>query len=439
MRKEILRLAIPNILSNISVPLLGIVDLALMGHLESEVHINAIAIGGVIFSFIYMSFGFLRMGTTGFTAQAYGKKDEKESILIFSRSLLLAFSIAFILLVSQELIIYVGIQALSPSMDVSFFAKQYYSIRIFAAPATLGLYAITGWFIGRQNTKVPLFLALLINLANLGFNLLFIMAFDMKSDGVAYGTLIAQYLGFFAGLAIIIKKYRGIFKLWSKKEMLKAESIKAYFHVNKDIFIRTIILISSLSFFTAASARISDNILAINTILFQFFLFFSYFIDGFANAAEALVGKYIGHGKMKDVKKAIHLLMRWGLYLSIPFSLLFFFFGSQLMYLLTDIPHLITDAQPYFIWIGIIPILSFMAFIFDGIYIGATQAKAMRNSMFIASILIYLPLYYLLREPLGNHGLWIAFIAFLAARGLLLFAWTKKYIYQTNSIKQNTL
>ena len=429
MRKQILRLALPNILSNISVPLLGIVDLALMGHLESEVHINAIAIGGVIFSFIYMSFGFLRMGTTGFAAQAYGKKDEKESILVFSRSLLLAFSIAFLLLLSQELIITIGMQLLQSSPEVSLYAQQYYSIRIFAAPATLGLYAITGWFIGRQDTKTPLFLALLINFANLGFNLLFIKVFDMKSEGVAWGTLIAQYLGFLSGLLIIVIRHKAIFRLWSFKKMLYRPALKAYFKVNQDIFIRTLLLISSLSFFTAASARISDNILAINTILFQFFLFFSYFIDGFANAAEALVGKYIGKGKSKEVKVVVNQLLKWGFYLSIPFSVLFFFFGKNLMYILTDIPHLIEEAQPYFIWIGLIPILSFAAFIYDGIYVGATQAKAMRNSMFIASVLIYIPLYYLLRVPFGNHGLWIAFLAFLAARGILLYSWSKKYIY----------
>jgi len=430
MRKQILRLALPNILSNISVPLLGIVDLALMGHLESEVHINAIAIGGVIFSFIYMSFGFLRMGTTGFAAQAYGKKDEKESILVFSRSLLLAFSIAFLLLLSQELIITIGMQLLQSSPEVSLYAQQYYSIRIFAAPATLGLYAITGWFIGRQDTKTPLFLALLINFANLGFNLLFIKVFDMKSEGVAWGTLIAQYLGFLSGLLIIVIRHKAIFRLWSFKKMLYRPALKAYFKVNQDIFIRTLLLISSLSFFTAASARMSDNILAINTILFQFFLFFSYFIDGFANAAEALVGKYIGKGKSKEVKAVVNQLLKWGFYLSIPFSVLFFFFGKNLMYILTDIPHLIDEAQPYFIWIGLIPVLSFAAFIYDGIYVGATQAKAMRNSMFIASLLIYVPLYYLLREPFGNHGLWIAFLAFLAVRGVLLFVWTKKYIYK---------
>lgn len=430
MRKQILRLAVPNILSNISVPLLGIVDLALMGHLGSEVHINAIAIGGVIFSFIYMSFGFLRMGTTGFTAQAFGQKNEKESILIFSRSLLLAFSIAIMLLLFQELIISFGLRLLQSSSDVSFYAKQYYGIRIFAAPATLGLYAITGWFIGRQDTKIPLFLALLINFSNIGFSLLFIKVFGMKSDGVAWGTLLAQYLGFAGGLLIILARHRALFYLWRLKEMLYKSALKAYFHVNQDIFIRTLLLISSLSFFTAASARISDNILAINTLLFQFFLFFSYFIDGFANAAEALVGKYIGIGKKKEIKTVVNQLLRWGFFISIPFSLLFFLFGESLMYVLTDIPHLIAQAKPYFIWVSLIPILSFAAFIYDGIYVGATQAKAMRNSMFIASVLVYLPLYYLLRIPFENHGLWIAFIAFLAARGLLLFIWTKKYIYK---------
>lgn len=430
MRKQILRLAVPNILSNISVPLLGIVDLALMGHLGSEVHINAIAIGGVIFSFIYMSFGFLRMGTTGFTAQAFGQKNEKESILIFSRSLLLAFSIAIMLLLFQELIISLGLQLLQSSTEVSFYAQQYYGIRIFAAPATLGLYAITGWFIGRQDTKTPLFLALLINFSNLGFSLLFIKVFGMKSDGVAWGTLLAQYLGFAGGLLIILARHRALFYLWRLKEMLYKSALKAYFHVNQDIFIRTLLLISSLSFFTAASARISDNILAVNTLLFQFFLFFSYFIDGFANAAEALVGKYIGIGKKKEIRTVVNQLLRWGFFISIPFSLLFFLFGESLMYVLTDIPHLIAQAKPYFIWVSLIPILSFAAFIYDGIYVGATQAKAMRNSMFIASVLVYLPLYYLLRIPFENHGLWIAFIAFLAARGLLLFIWTKKYIYK---------
>ncbi|MBN1650213.1 MAG: MATE family efflux transporter [Bacteroidales bacterium] len=428
MRKEILRLAIPNIISNISVPLLGIVDLALMGHLESELYINAIAIGGVIFSFIYLSFGFLRMGTTGFTAQAYGQNNEKESLLIFSRSLFLAFAIAALLILFKDLILYLGLQLLNSSVEVSIYASQYYNIRIFAAPATLGLYAIAGWFIGRQDTKTPLFLALLVNLANLSFNLIFIKLFHLKSDGVAWGTLLAQYLGFSTGIFLIFYQHRAKISAWNWREMLQKKALKAYFDVNLDIFIRTLILIASLSFFTSASARISDKVLAINTLLFQFFLFFSYFIDGFANAAEALVGKYIGNRNPEIVRKVIKQLLLWGAYISIPFSLVFFFFGRNIMFILTDIPHLISDSQPYFIWVGLIPILSFAAFIYDGIYIGATQAKAMRNSMFIASLIVYIPLFYLLRAPLGNHGLWIAFLAFLATRAILLSVWTKRYI-----------
>ncbi|MBN2236485.1 MAG: MATE family efflux transporter [Bacteroidales bacterium] len=428
MRKEILKLALPNILSNISVPLLGLVDLALMGHLDSEIHLNAIAIGGVIFSFIYLSFGFLRMGTTGFTAQAYGQGNEEESVLILSRSLLVSFAIALLLVLSQELILFISFQLLESSSEVLSNAKLYFSIRIYAAPATLGLYAISGWFIGRQNTKIPLLLALVINFANLGFNLLFVRVFEMKSDGVAWGTLLAQYLGFLIGLSIIALRYRSNLRLWNYSKMLDGAHLRAFFHVNRDIFIRTIVLISSLSFFTSASAKLGETVLAVNTLLFQFFLFFSYFIDGFANAAEALVGKYIGLNKPIELKRVIRKIMWWGLSISLPFSIGFFFFAEQLISILTDLPNIIQEAKAYFIWIAIVPLVSFAAFIYDGIYIGATQAKAMRNSMFFASLLGYLPLFYLLNPLLGNHGLWIAFLAFLGARGLLLWLWERKFI-----------
>jgi len=241
--------------------------------------------------------------------------------------------------------------------------------------------------------------------------------------------LLAQYLGFISGLGLIWFHQRKQFHLWSFSKMLDRASLKAYFNVNRDIFIRTLLLISSLSFFTAASAKFGDSLLAVNTLLFQFFLFFSYFIDGFANAAEALVGKHIGYGEKENVKTVIRQLLRWGFFISLPFSLAFFFGGKYFMYILTDIPKLIEQAHPYFIWVSLIPVISFAAFIYDGIYVGATQAKAMRNSMFIASIILYIPLFYLLRIPFGNHGLWMAFLIFLGARGLLLGLWTKKYIY----------
>ncbi len=432
MRNPILRLALPNILSNITVPLVGMVDLALMGHMESEIHLNAIAIGGTIFSFIYMSFGFLRMGTTGFIAQAHGSKDGQKVIHVFSRAMLVAFSIALVLIVSQIPIGMLSVYLLNAGSDINNLALEYFHIRIFAAPATLGLYAIMGWFIGRQDTKTPLFLALLINISNVGFNLLFIYVFDMQSSGVAWGTLIAQYMGFTVGLFLIFTRNRKLWKMWDWVKVIEPKELKKFFVVNRDIFIRTILLIITITFFTASSARMGGEILAVNTILFQFFLFFTYFIDGFANAAEALVGKHIGANKRHGIKILISKIFIWGFGISLPFALSYFIFGKQLMHILTNLKPIIDAAAPYFIWIGIMPILSFAAFIWDGVYVGAMAAKAMRNSMLISSLFIFFPLYFILQPIIGNHGLWIAFNAFLLSRGVMLHFLAQKYIYKNS-------
>ena len=429
MKNPILKLAIPNILSNITIPLVGIVDLALMGHMDSELHLNAIAIGGTIFSFIYMGFGFLRMGTTGFVAQAHGRNDEAELIHIFSRAIMVAFVLASFLLLFQLPIGKLAIYLLDAGTHINSLALDYFHIRIFAAPATLGIYALTGWFIGRQDTKTPLLLALIVNIGNIVLNLLFIKVFDMKSTGVAYGTLIAQYIGFSIGLLIIFKRNKHLITQWSAKRAFDMAKLKQYFSVNKDIFIRTLLLISTLSFFTASSARMGSDILAINTILFQFFLFFTYFIDGFANAAEALVGKQIGENKKSELKALVMRIFKWGMGISFPFALIYFVFAKQLMYILTDLPHIISAAEPYFIWVGILPLISFAAFIWDGVYVGAMAAKAMRNSMIISVVLVFFPLYFLLEPIWGNHGLWIAFNAFLFSRGVILHFWAQRLIY----------
>ncbi|RLD36045.1 MAG: MATE family efflux transporter [Bacteroidetes bacterium] len=429
MKNPILRLAIPNILSNITVPLVGIVDLALMGHMDSEIHLNAIAIGGTIFSFIYMSFGFLRMGTTGFIAQAHGSKDGEKLVHIFSRALLVAFSIATVLLVLQLPIGMLSVYLLNAGDEINSLALEYFHIRIFAAPATLALYAIMGWFIGRQDTKTPLFIALLININNVAFNVLFIYAFDMKSSGVAWGTVIAQYIGFTVGMFLIFKRNKELWKKWIWVKVIEGKELKKFFLVNRDIFIRTLLLIITITFFTASSARMGKEILAVNTILFQFFLFFTYFIDGFANAAEALVGKHIGENNRYGIKILITKIFTWGFIISLPFAFSYFIFGKQLMLILTNLQNIIDAAGPYIIWIGIMPILSFAAFIWDGVYVGAMAAKAMRNSMLISSLLVFFPLYFILHPILGNHGLWIAFNAFLFSRGLILHLLAKRYIY----------
>jgi MATE family multidrug resistance protein len=376
-----------------------------------------------------MSFGFLRMGTTGFIAQAHGRKDGEKLVHIFSRALLVAFSIAAALLVLQLPIGILSVYVLNAGNDINSLALEYFHIRIFAAPATLALYAIMGWFIGRQDTKTPLFIALLINISNVAFNVLFIYTFDMKSSGVAWGTLIAQYIGFTVGMFLIFKRNKELWKKWIWAKVIEGKELKKFFSVNRDIFIRTLFLIITITFFTASSARMGKEILAVNTILFQFFLFFTYFIDGFANAAEALIGKHIGENNRYGLKILITKIFTWGFVISLPFALSYFIFGKQLMLILTNLQNIIDAAGPYIIWIGIMPILSFAAFIWDGVYVGAMAAKAMRNSMLISSLLVFFPLYFILHPILGNHGLWIAFNAFLFSRGLILHLLAKRYIY----------
>jgi MATE family multidrug resistance protein len=431
VNKQILKLAIPNIISNITVPLLGLVDLALLGHLKGnvEIYIGAIALGGMIFNFIYMGFGFLRMGTSGFTAQAFGATNPKEQFLILSRALFIAVTSSLLILVLQIPIELLSFKILEGSPEVESFARQYFYIRIWAAPATISLYAITGWFIGMQNARIPMIIAIVINVLNIGFNAFFVYGMGMKSDGVALGTVIAQYSGLILAIYFYLKKYRKLNIYWSIKDSLQKTELKRFIGVNSNILIRTVLLIFALSFFTAQSAKISTTILAVNNLLFQFFLIFSFFIDGFAYAAEALVGKFIGAEKQDDLRKVIRQLFKWGLFLAIPFSLSYFIFGENLLYILTSDHSIIESCSPYLFWVALIPVISFVAFLYDGVFIGATASKPMRNGMIISTVFVFLPSYYLLEPQMGNHGLWLALILFMASRGIVLYFFSRNAIY----------
>lgn len=431
MNRKILNLAIPNIVSNITIPLLGMVDLALLGHLklDAEIYIGAIALGTMIFNFVYWGFGFLRMGTTGFAAQAYGERNFQNSILILSRAMLVALIIGFALILLQYPIAELSFMLVDGSERVESIASQYFYIRIWAAPATIGLYAFMGWFLGMQNSKIPMVLALVINIVNIIFNVLFVYGFGMKSDGVAYGTVIAQYSGFLLAVFFFYKYYRKLLKYWSYKAMMKLGAFKEFMRVNTDIMIRTLLLIFALSFFTAQSAKISDSMLAVNTLLYQYFIIFAYLLDGFAFSAEALVGKAIGAKNKPQLKKVIRLLFIWGLAISVPFSLSYLFAGSKILYILTNDKEVIAQTLPYMFWVALIPILSFAAFLWDGIYIGATASKAMRNAMIVSTLFVFIPAYYLLVGPMGNHGIWLALMIFLLSRGVALHILAKKSIY----------
>lgn len=429
MNRQILNLAIPNIISNITIPLLGMVDLAILGHLESAKYIGAIALGGLIFNFIYAIFSFLRMGTSGFTSQAYGEKNNTEMILMFGRSMFFALIGGILIILLQYPIDLISFNLLSGSDEVETLAKEYYYIRIYAAPASLGIMALSGWFIGMQNSKIPMVIAILINIINIGANLLFVYGFGMKSDGVAWGTVIAQYVGLFTGIILFLRYYRSYFSYWNKQLFFNLARLKRFFQVNLDIIIRTLSLIFVFAFFTAESAKINDTILAVNTVLLQYLFVFSYLTDGFAHAAEALVGKYMGAKDKPNLKKVIRYLFLWGLVISILFTLTYIIAGDYLLFILTNNPEVIAAAAPYIFWIGIVPIVTFAAFIWDGVYIGATASKPMRNTLLISTFLVFLPSYYLLVKPMGNNGLWLAIMLFMISRGIILTLYANKSIF----------
>jgi multidrug resistance protein, MATE family len=431
INRKILDLALPNIVSNITVPLVGLVDIWLMGHLDNAVYIGAILLGSMIFLFLYAGFMFLRMGTTGFTAQARGARNLQETINILGRALLIVLLASVLLIAFQSIIGWISFKLISGSSEVESLALEYFRIRIWAAPATLGIFVLSGWFIGMQNAKTPMIIALLVNIANIIFSAFFIMYLGMKSDGVALGTVIAQYSGLILGLVLLFRYYGKLFKYWRLKSILYWEAIKQFMKVNNNILIRSILLTGTFFYFTAESASYGDDILSINSLLLQFLWILSYFIDGFAFAAEALVGKAVGAKNRSQLSSTIKSIFRWGFYISIPVTLIYVLFNQWMLTVLTDNHELILLSKDYEFWIWLMPLITFSAYIWDGIYVGATAGAAMRNTMILSSLLIFLPAYYLLKADFGNQALWFAIMLFMAARGITMTVISKKVVYRT--------
>jgi len=436
MNKQILKLATPNIISNITVPLLGMVDLAVMGHLDSEKYLGAISLGSMIFNFIYLTFNFLRMGTGGLTAQAVGKGENNEISNLLFRSLLIALVGGIFLIIMQIPIDSIGFYLIDGSPEVEALASEYFYIRIYAAPATIGLFALTGWFIGMQDAKTPMFLAVIINVANLLLNLLFVFVFDMKSNGVALGTLISQYFGFFLALAYIYVKHKPLIRQFNISSVLEKTGLMQFFKVNRDIFIRTVVLVSVFSFFTAESAKMGDKILAVNTLLLQYLMMFSFIMDGFAQAAEALSGKYLGMNNGCMLRKTVKYIFLWGLALSMVFVVIYFLFGKSFLVVFTDNQNVIDATLPYFKWIAIVPLMSFASYLWDGVYIGVTASKAMRDTMLASAAIVFFPLYFAIRSLAGNNALWIALLFFLLARGAFQTFYARKAVFGRIELEQ---
>jgi len=419
MNRKILKLATPNIVSNITVPLLGLVDLALMGHLNSEVYIGAIALGGVIFNFIYWGFSFLRMSTSGFTAQAFGEKDHAKSINILIRALLVAGIVSALILALQTPIAWASFKVIGGSADVEALAKSYFGIRVWAAPAALSLFVFSGWFLGMQNARYPMIIAITVNVVNIILSVFFVFALDMNSNGVALGTAISQYVGLAIAFILFNNRYRNLIHFISHKAIFDIKLLVEFFKVNTDIFIRTFCIILVFTFFTSKSASMNDTILAVNSLLIQLLLFFSFFIDGFAYAGEALVGKYIGSNNTQKLRKVVKLLFYWGFGLALVFTLVYFPGVKLILKLLTSQTEVIESAQAFLPWVIVVPIASFASFIWDGIYIGATASKAMRNTLLISTFAVFAPIYYFLNPILGNHALWLGMVLFMLMRGVV--------------------
>lgn len=414
-----MRLAIPAIVANITTPLLSLVDIAIVGHLGSAVFVGAIAVGGSLFNMLYWFFGFLRFGTSGLTAQALGRKNRDEQWLIGRRSVLIGLLFGLLLILLQKPLGDFALYVMDPDGPTRSLALTYFSVLIWGAPAVLMQYALTGWFVGSQDTRSPMLISLTINIVNILASLILVYVFGLGIRGVAFGTLFAQWVGWLLGFIIVGRQPGAMFK----KKSLNLPW-RPFFSINISIFLRTLCLIAVTVWFTRAGARQGDVILAVNTLLLQLFTLFSYFMDGFAFAAEAMCGRLYGALRIVELRSLIRRFMLWGGGVAVIFTIMYALGGDAFLRLLTDDGVVLNATREFRLWGAAIPLAGFMAFTWDGIIIGLTRTRLMLISMAAATGLFFLS-WWLLTPLWGNHALWVAFLAYLLARGLLLRALTR--------------
>lgn len=416
--RKILQLAIPSIISNITVPLLGLVDIAIVGHLGASYYIGAIAVGTTMFSLVYWIFGFLRMGTSGMTAQAYGNSNRQETALLFQRSLSVGIIIGVFLICAQTLLATLMLTLIPCSPEVGQLAQTYFKILIWGAPAVLSLYGFYGWFIGMQKSIYTMWIAILQNILNIIISATLVFGFKMKVEGVACGTLSAQYLSFLIAGGLWLAHYRHLLPLFNRKEAFCKHKILHFFHVNGDIFFRTLCIVGVNFFFTSAGAKEGTTLLAVNTLLMQFYLIYSYIIDGYAYAAEAMVGAAIGAKDKQRMRLSIRALLKWAFGVTLLFTMAYLLSGRLLISILTNDADVITASRPYFYWVIFIPLAGFAAFLWDGILVGAVKSRSMLYATIGATTIFFL-IYFICQPYLQNHALWLSFICYLFMRGAL--------------------
>lgn len=427
LQKRILQLAWPIMLSNITVPLLGLVDTAVLGHLDEVVYLGAVALGSQVITLLLWSFGFLRMGTTALSAHAVGASSlnegaENEGFKLLKNALLLALGISLPLMVFALLMLEQIIALIGGSPEVQLLAVEYCQIRLLGTPAVLVQYVLIGWFIGRGETKVPLFLLIASNSINALLDVVLVYGYGLNSDGVAWATLCADYFAAFAGLYWAWRTLDKEYDLGSHRISLSWPSwleLKPLIQINHQLFVRTLCLLSVFIFFTSQGAQQGDLILAVNAIMLTLLLLISNALDGFAHAAETLVGQGLGAKRFDQLKQSIWLTGLNTLLIALLMVIAFAWQGENLLSLLTDQQDVLFAAMEYSPWLIWLPLIGCASYWLDGIFIGMQASASMRNSMILAAAVIFLPVWFL-TQGLGNHGLWLAFYAFLLARSLFM-------------------
>ncbi|WP_372880799.1 MATE family efflux transporter [Psychromonas sp.] len=423
--QKVFAIALPMMISNISVPLLGLVDTAVIGHMPESYYLAGVAVGSMVVTLIFWMLGFLRMSTTGLVAQAYGAGDHEQIIRLLLQAIFVALLLAAGILILQTPLLMLALKFVDGSGQVLLYADLYFNIRIWSAPAALMNMALFGWLLGVQNAKVPMFLLIIANAINIGLDLLFVVYFDWGVAGVAWASLLADYIALLCGLLLVKRILNPFYKqgdfLKLSKQLTDFKSLKQFILLNRDIFIRTLCIQATFAFMTIQGVKLGDDIVSANSVLMHFLLLISFSMDGLAYAAEALVGKNIGSRCLTKFKESVYVTLFWALIFSSAQLFLFYLYGQWIIVQITSITSVQMQAFNYLPWLVIIPITSVLGFIFDGAFIGMTRAKEMRNSLIFSLLVVYFPVWLIFSEQ-GNHALWIAMNAFMLARGVSL-AW----------------
>ena len=427
--RQVLFLAIPIILANLTQPMMSAVDTAVAGHLPGAHHLAGVALGSLFFNMLFWVFGFLRMGTTGVVAQYFGAGNTQSVLLTISRGALIAVGIGLLILLLQQPLIHLGLRLLGASDEAAGQAYLYASGRIWSAPFTLLNYVILGWLLGCQRVRAGLAIQILINLVNLAAVLSFVYGFDWGVYGIGVATAVADFSGTVVGAWLIWRSHRAALSTLQWGAVIEPTALRRLVQINSHIFIRTACLLGTMAWFTHQGAVQGDALLAANAILLHFLSFTSFGLDGFAHAAETLSGSAIGQRNTARLTRVIRVCLTWGVIGSLLYMLVYSVAGTSLVDLLTDQPEIAVLANSHLIWVILAPLVSMPAYLYDGVYIGATRTRTLMLIMIACSV-SFLLLSLLLIPVFGNHGLWLSFLIFNGMRGAGLALSLKTSIYR---------